>query len=165
MHLKLLISPESMLSEMYSSQIKSRNFEDSGFDLYTPCDIIINGNSSVTIDFELVAVVTDDLLNTYPFQLCSRSSISKTPLILQNGIGVIDKGYRGKLKAAFWNLSSEPYLIKADTRLAQICARDLKPFTRITVESELCMNTVRGTGGFGSTGFAFDRREEEPNPV
>ena len=34
------------------------------------------------------------------YYLYPRSSISKTPLILANSVGIIDSGYRGNIKAA-----------------------------------------------------------------
>ena len=51
-----------------------------------------------------------------------RSSIAKTPLRLSNTPGLIDKGYRGELMAAFDNLNDEDYTLKAGTRLIQVVA-------------------------------------------
>lgn len=87
-----------------------------------------------------------------PYLLVPRSSISKTPLIMANSIGIIDAGYRGNIIAAVYNTSSEqyPYIIKAGTRLFQIVSPALKPFDVKIVRS--LSETLRGSGGFGSTG-------------
>ena len=81
-----------------------------------------------------------------------RSSISKTPLLLANSVGIIDSGYRGQIIGAFRNLSIEPYKVEQYTRLLQICAPDLRPFTVELVDNTFFEETLRGEGGFGSTG-------------
>lgn len=80
-----------------------------------------------------------------------RSSISKTPHILSNSVGVIDSGYRGEIKVRFRNLSDKEHLeYSFGDRIAQLI---IIPYPRITfVESEQLSDTARGTGGFGSTG-------------
>lgn len=92
--------------------------------------------------------VTHDTISGY--YLYPRSSISKTPLMLANSVGIIDSQYRGELLAKVRNLSNEPYTVTAGTSLFQICAPDLRPFTEIKFVEEL-NNTQRGSGGFGST--------------
>jgi dUTPase len=100
------------------------------------------------------------------FYLYPRSSISKTRMRLANSVGIIDAGYRGDLIAAvdtigvfgssdiwhIWNETLSP--IKKYDRYFQVCAPDLSPFLVhiVDMESELGLKTVRGTGGFGSTG-------------
>ena len=82
-----------------------------------------------------------------------RSSISKTPLVLSNHVGIIDSGYRGNLIAMFRNLSGEDYHVEQYTRLIQVCHSSLKPFiVRLANSAEDLGNTSRGSGGFGSTG-------------
>ena len=65
------------------------------------------------------------------FRLVPRSSISKTPLILVNGEGIIDRGYRGPLKAVVQNIGKEPYTISAGRSLFQLVSPDLAPSTRV----------------------------------
>ena len=100
------------------------------------------------------------------FYLYPRSSISKTRMRLANSVGIIDSGYRGDLIAAvdtiglfgssdIWHVWYETLSpIKKYDRYFQVCAPDLSPFLVYIVDSEadLSSPTVRGTGGFGSTG-------------
>ena len=86
-----------------------------------------------------------------PFQIYPRSSISKTPLLLANHVGIIDSGYRGNLITAFRCLENS-YLAEKNTRLVQICLPSLGPFHVKIVNEDDLSNTSRGAGGFGSTG-------------
>ena len=73
-------------------------------------------------------------------------------LILINSEGIIDRTYRGLIKAPVKNLNvTEPYEIKEGTRLFQIVAPDLGHIREIQIVESL-PETVRGEGGFGSTG-------------
>ena len=88
-----------------------------------------------------------------------RSSMSKTPLMLANHIGIIDAGYRGSLMGAFRCLKIpeghtclHAYNVEKHTRLLQICHPSLCPvYVELMDESRLSV-TSRGSGGFGSTG-------------
>ena len=99
-----------------------------------------------------------------PFYTYARSSISKTPLMLANHIGIIDSGYRGHLTGMFdvvnidttdndSNLEADFWGRKFD-RYVQICAPGLVPILVQVVNTfeELGGETARGGGGFGSTG-------------
>jgi dUTP pyrophosphatase len=79
-----------------------------------------------------------------------RSSISKTPLMLANSVGIIDSGYRGPIIGAFRNVS-HTYVVDRYTGLLQICAPDLRPIIVELVGENFFDNTCRGDGGFGST--------------
>ena len=92
-----------------------------------------------------------------------RSSISKTPLRLANSTGIIDAGYRGHLMGMFDvvnlpdNLTPRrkaDYLGQKFDRYLQICAPGMIPIIVEIVDSreDLGEETVRGSGGFGSTG-------------
>lgn len=63
-----------------------------------------------------------------------------------NSIGVIDKGYRGELMAFLWNTTDAPVTVKKGERLVQIVSPDMGAIQKVVVV------TVRGDGGFGSTG-------------
>jgi len=93
------------------------------------------------------------------YYMYARSSISKTDLRLANNVGIIDSGYRGNLIGMFDVLPREagsendPIRLESGHRLLQICAPSLEPFwiEYVAEESDLG-TTVRGSGGFGSTG-------------
>ena len=82
-----------------------------------------------------------------------RSSIYKTPLRLANSTGIIDAGYRGNLIGMF-DCFAPQHVLNQHERILQICAPSLMPiFVEIveTIEG-LGDETMRGGGGFGSTG-------------
>jgi dUTP pyrophosphatase len=83
------------------------------------------------------------------YDLRARSSISNTPLILANSIGTIDYAYRGQLMAAVHNLSPDEYIVKAGTKLFQICSPTLEPIEFSIVDH--LDDSDRGSNGFGST--------------
>lgn len=120
--------------------------DDSGFDIYVPEDIRVPGNKTVKINHKIKC----EPVNKHGYYLYPRSSISKTPLMCHNNVGIIDSGYRGDIIGAVYNLSAEDYVIKAGTRLFQMCMPNLEPFNVQFVSS--LSQTERGEGGFGSTG-------------
>ena len=81
-----------------------------------------------------------------------------TPLILKNWVGLIDKGYRGELKAKVYNQSSEPYTLPKGEPAFGLLVPFPKAFTTRVVgpdHPEFAEGaTARGDGGFGSTGIA-----------
>ncbi len=84
------------------------------------------------------------------FVFARSGTASKYGISLSNCVGVIDSDYRGELKIAIINHSKYSYTIRNGDRIAQIVIMpiDLCEFT-------LCDSlddTVRGDGGFGSTG-------------
>lgn len=84
-------------------------------------------------------------------QIRPRSGLSfKKGLTMANSVGTIDSDYRGEIMVSLLNLSSEVQTIEPAERIAQmIIAR----YERVTwQEVDQLSDTVRGTGGFGSTG-------------
>jgi dUTP pyrophosphatase len=83
--------------------------------------------------------------------ICARSGLAfKKGIGLANGIGVVDSDYRGEVKVALINNSSEEFTVENGERIAQIM---FMPVLHAAFEEadELC-DTDRGQGGFGSTG-------------
>lgn len=78
-----------------------------------------------------------------------RSSIFKTGLVLSNHVGVIDSGYRGEIKFIF-NRSINSLDYKPGDRIGQII---IMPYPTITFQEVTELEeSVRGAGGFGSSG-------------
>ena len=75
---------------------------------------------------------------------------SKKGLAPANKVGVIDSDYRGEVKVALHNHSQEIQTVSAGERIAQLV---IAPYVtaEFAVVSDLSQ-TVRGSGGFGSTG-------------
>ena len=110
------------------------------------------------IDFKIKTEMTFTPLNhpSYPsaFYVYPRSSLSKTSLMLSNHVGIIDSGYRGNIKGAFRCLDGFTHFNATKfTRLVQICHPSLCKIRVVLVENETDLSTtLRGSGGFGSTG-------------
>ncbi len=120
-----------------------------GADLYSAAE------SSVTINpHETVLIGTGIALEIpvgYMGLVFARSGIaSKRGLAPANKVGVIDADYRGEIKVALHNHSNNVQTVEKGERIAQL---SVVPFLKadFTVCEELD-NTIRGEGGFGSTG-------------
>ena len=75
---------------------------------------------------------------------------SKKGLAPANKVGVVDADYRGEIMVALHNHSSAPATICPGERIAQLV---IMPFLAAEFfEAEELSETVRGEGGFGSTG-------------
>jgi dUTP pyrophosphatase len=137
----------------HNNSMSSNPYPNCGFDLFIPNDTTIGGIESKFVYMDIKCEMTDSSDSKCGFFMFPRSSISHTPLVLSNHVGIIDSGYRGEIIAAFRNLSTNSYDIMANTRLVQICHPSLSPFLIQLVENEEELsNTIRGDGGFGSTG-------------
>ena len=84
-------------------------------------------------------------------QIRPRSSIAfKNGVTILNSPGTIDSDYRGEIKVILFNHGSNDFLINNKDRIAQMV---LTPVVKMELEeTDDLPNTVRGDGGFGSTG-------------
>ena len=80
----------------------------------------------------------------------------RSGLALRNGVtclntpGTIDSDYRGEVKVILANLGQETFAVRRGERIAQLVAG---PVAAVVLdEVALLSDTVRGVGGFGSTG-------------
>ena len=87
----------------------------------------------------------------YEIQVRPRSGLAlKHGISLPNTPGTIDSDYRGELKVILINLGAEDFAIARGDRIAQLV---LAPVTLAAwLEVDDLDDTVRGAGGFGSTG-------------
>ena len=85
------------------------------------------------------------------FLIYARSGIaSKRGLAPANKVGVIDSDYRGEILVALHNHSAETQRIERGERIAQLV---ITPYLTVQfAEAKSLDQTVRGAGGFGSTG-------------
>ena len=69
---------------------------------------------------------------------------------IDTGAGVIDADYRGQVKVILFNFSENDFAIKRGDRIAQLILERI--YTPDVAVVEKLAETVRGGGGFGSTG-------------
>lgn len=83
--------------------------------------------------------------------LYARSGLGvKHGVCLSNGVGVIDSDYRGEISVGLCNVSSTPYTVEPQERIAQLV---VAPVSAVEIEEVNSLGTsLRGEGGFGSTG-------------
>ena len=87
----------------------------------------------------------------YEAQVRPRSGLAaKKGITVLNAPGTIDADYRGEIGVILINLSKESFVIEDGERIAQLVIAEHSRAEWI--ESERLTETVRGTGGFGSTG-------------
>jgi dUTP pyrophosphatase len=77
---------------------------------------------------------------------------AKFGVVPANGIGTIDADYRGEIGVVLLNTSNEPFVIEPGMRIAQMVIAKYETIEWDEVEE--LGDTVRGVGGYGSTGTA-----------
>ena len=121
-----------------------------GMDLYACIDneITIAPNQLKIIPTGIAIALPSSDVEAF---LYARSGLGvKHGICLSNGVGVVDSDYRGEICVGLCNVSSEPYTISKNERIAQMVIAPvvMAEFT----EAEELDETLRGEGGFGSTG-------------
>lgn len=120
-----------------------------GADLYALSDkpIVIEPGKTVMVHTGLAFEIPEG----YGGFVFARSGLaSKKGLAPANKVGVVDSDYRGEVMVALHNSSSETATINAGERIAQIV---FMPYISASfIECEELSETVRGGGGFGSSG-------------
>ena len=112
-------------------------------------------DAPITIDPGQTAMVPTGLAMEIPIGYAglvyARSGLAaKRGLAPANKVGVVDADYRGELMVALHNHSAQPQTIEPGERIAQLV---ITPFLTAQYEEvQTLSETVRGTGGFGSTG-------------
>lgn len=120
-----------------------------GADLYALADepIVITPHETVLVH----TGVAMEIPTGYVGLVFARSGLAtKRALAPANKVGVIDSDYRGEIMVALHNHGSEPKTVENGERIAQIV---LVPYISADFnEVDELSDTVRGEGGFGSTG-------------
>ncbi len=130
--------------------IPSRGSEyAAGSDLHACLDAAVEIRPHETVMIHTGLAI--ELPEGYAGLVYARSGMaSKRGLAPANKVGVIDPDYRGEMMVALHNHSEEVQLIEDGERIAQLV---ITPFiTAEFEESDELSDTVRGEGGFGSTG-------------
>ena len=121
----------------------------SGMDLMAFIEepIKIPPNSSYLVPTGLSMAFSED----YEVQIRPRSGLAaKNSITVLNTPGTIDSDYRGEIKIILFNHGKEDFLINNKDRVAQMI---LTPVVKMEFEeTDNLPDTLRGEGGFGSTG-------------
>jgi dUTP pyrophosphatase len=110
---------------------------------------------SITIEVGAISMIplgfAIALPDHYEAQVRPRSGIaSKFGVTLPNSPGTIDADYRGECCVPLINHGNKPFTVEPNMRIAQMI---ISPVVQASFEVvEELDETVRGTGGFGSTG-------------
>ena len=125
---------------------EQQTFGSVGYDVYSIEDAILH-RGHVTVVRTGLSVEPPPW---YHVELYIRSSLAKEGIILTNGVGIIDKDYRGEVKLLLSKITSGRKVLPKGTRVGQLIVRK-SHFPEIE-EVEILNDTERGEGGFGSTG-------------
>ena len=121
--------------------------DDAAYDLRSRVDMVLIPGKSTLVP----AGFRMELPVGYEAQVRPRSGLAlKNDLMLTNSPGTVDAGYRGEVRVIMFNAGKEDFIIKRGDRIAQMVIAKL-PETELEEVTELG-ETLRGAGGFGSTG-------------
>ena len=120
---------------------------DAGMDVRSVEELVVEPGGRKLVRTGLVMMLPPG----YEAQVRPRSGLAlKNGVTVLNTPGTIDEGYRGEVGVILANLGAEPFRVEKGAKIAQIV---IAPCTRAEiVETAEIDETVRGTGGFGSTG-------------
>ena len=141
-----------VLIKRLSSKVELPKYKtqgSSGLDLmaFIEKSIKLNPKESVLVPTGISVAIAEDL----EIQIRPRSGLAaKSNISVLNTPGTIDSDYRGEIKVILFNHSNNEFIINNKDRIAQMV---LAPIIKAEFEevNEL-PDTIRGEGGFGSTG-------------
>ncbi|MFN7924083.1 MAG: dUTP diphosphatase [Bryobacteraceae bacterium] len=120
--------------------------EDAGLDLRSVEDVLLAPRVPLAVPTGWAI----ELPAGYEGQVRPRSGLALNySVTIPNAPGTVDPGYRGELRVILLNLGPAPYQIRKGDRIAQLVIARYEGVE--WVEGELA-DSVRGSGGFGSTG-------------
>ena len=121
--------------------------DDAAYDLRSRVDMILPCGRSVLVPTGVFMALPDG----YEAQVRPRSGLAlKHDLFLTNSPGTVDAGYRGEIGVIMYNGGKEEFAVARGDRIAQMVIVKL-PET-VLVKTDKLAGTLRGEGGFGSTG-------------
>lgn len=115
---------------------------------------LVNAGEDIVIESGATAIIHTGIALEIPTGLVgliyARSGMAtKRGLAPANKVGVIDSDYRGEIMVALHNHSSQPQTVEKGERVAQIV---IAPYVVADFVEGDIDDTIRGAGGFGSTG-------------
>lgn len=120
---------------------------DAGMDVRSIEDLVLQPGARALVHTGLKMQLPDDA----EAQVRPRSGLAlKHGVTVLNAPGTIDAGYRGEVGVILVNLGQEPFQVEKGMRIAQIV---ISSVVRAEIEEADSLDeTVRSTGGFGSSG-------------
>ncbi|EPS28080.1 Deoxyuridine 5'-triphosphate nucleotidohydrolase [Penicillium oxalicum] len=116
-----------------------------GYDMYAAKETVVPAKGKALVDTGIAMAVPE---GTYG-RVAPRSGLASKHFI-DTGAGVIDADYRGEVKVLLFNHSDVDFPVKEGDRVAQLVLEKIyTPEVAVVEELEA---SVRGAGGFGSTG-------------
>jgi dUTP pyrophosphatase len=120
--------------------------EDAGMDLRALEDVTLDPGVARLVPTGLAI----ELPSGYEAQIRPRSGLAlKHAITLPNAPATIDPGYRGEIRVILLNLGRESYGVRAGDRIAQMV---IARYEAVEWEEGELGGSVRGAGGFGSSG-------------
>ena len=142
-----------VLIKRLSKNIELPKYETNGS---SGMDLSANIEKQIKIEPGKTSVIPTGISVSIPknfeIQIRSRSGLAaKSQVSVLNSPGTIDADYRGELKVILINLSNKTFVVESGARIAQMV---LCPIVKAKFkEVDNLDDTIRGDGGFGSTGF------------
>jgi dUTP pyrophosphatase len=121
---------------------------DAGYDLYAVEQALIPPGERASVGTGIAVAIPDGWAGL----VLPRSGLAaKHGITLPNAPGLIDSGYRGEVRVLLLNTDAgEPFAVAAGDRIAQLLL--VRHESPELIEVESLEETVRGAGGFGSSG-------------
>ena len=141
-----------VLVKKLNSRVKLPEYKTSGS---SGMDLMACVESSIKIKPNTVELIPTGLSIAIPeeleIQIRPRSGLAaKSSISVLNTPGTIDSDYRGELKIILFNHGNKDFIANNNDRVAQMV---LTPVIKMELEEvDQLPETIRGSGGFGSTG-------------
>ena len=141
-----------VLIKKLSPEVQLPSYKTSGA---SGMDLMAFIKSSITIKPKTSSLIPTGLSiafsENYEVQIRPRSGLAaKNNISVLNTPGTIDSDYRGEIKVIIYNHGNNDFLINNGDRIAQMI---LMPVVKMELEETNDLpETIRGEGGFGSTG-------------
>ena len=141
-----------VLIKRLSKNIELPKYETNGS---SGMDLTANIEQQIKIEPGKTSIIPTGISVSIPkdfeIQIRSRSGLAaKSQISVLNSPGTIDADYRGELKIILFNHGDKDFIINSGDRIAQMV---LVPILKMEFKEVDCLpNTIRGQGGFGSTG-------------
>jgi len=121
--------------------------EDAGADLFSVEEVTIPAGERRDVGTGLALAIPSG----YAGFVQPRSGLAfRHGIMVVNSPGLIDAGYRGEVRVSLYNSGTESFVVRVGERIAQLVVQRVEE-TAFVAGAEL-PETVRGEGGFGSSG-------------